>query len=442
MNILAGFGLRRTRRRRPAHGRAGRGEPVCERLEPRLALSTFVVAAEGDDAAAGSEAAPFRSIQRGLDAARSPGDTVLVRSGRYAERVVFRAGGNAAGGPVTLAGFPGERPVIDATGVPGPSENVVTIRQLNHVVVRGLEIVGNEASEGGAAVSVSGTGTNIEIRDNLIHGLRGENSMAIAVFGTRRLPIRNLTIAGNEVYDAMPAPSEAIVVSGNVAGFGVTGNHVHDVNNIGIDIIGGERDVHRTAVPRNGVVSGNVVERARADYGGGFAAGIYVDGARQLRIEGNTCTGNDLGIEVAAEHRGFDAVGVRVTGNTIRDNEKAGLVFGGFDRRVGRTRSCVFSGNLISGNDTLGAGFGQVWIQHAHDTLVQDNDIVAGADGLLVTADPGGPRNRLDLNRYRLPAGTTAPSFRWAGRTFTTLAAYVAATRNDRRSTLVTADAG
>ena len=198
--------------------------------------------------------------------------------------------------------------------------------------------------------------------------------------------------------------------SGNVAGFAVTGNRVHDVNNIGIDVIGGERDVHPTAFPRDGIVSGNVVERARSNYGGGYAAGIYVDGGRRLRITGNTCTENDLGIEIASENRGFDAVAVAVTGNTIRDNEKAGLVFGGYDRQVGRTRSCVFSGNLIVGNDTLGVGYGQVWIQYARDNVVRDNVIVAAAGGRLVTADPGGPTNRLDSNQYSVPAGAAGNS--------------------------------
>ena len=66
----------------------------------------------------------------------------------------------------------------------------------------------------------------------------------------------------------------------------VTNNHVHDVNNIGIDFIGGERSICKDIgkVARNGICSGNRVERARSNYGGGFAAGIYVDGARDIKI--------------------------------------------------------------------------------------------------------------------------------------------------------------
>lgn len=422
--------------RRRAKGRCRPASPSCEWLESRRALATFHVASGGDDRADGSDAAPFRSIQRGLDAAVRPGDTVLVHEGLYAERVVFRAGGSERGGPVTLAAFPGVRPVIDVGGMAGGTENAVTIRDLDHVVVRGLEIIGNEAREGGAAVWVDGAGTGIEIRDNVIHDLRGVNSMGIAVFGTRRAPIRNLTIAGNVIHDVAAAPSEALVVNGNVTGFTVADNWVHDINNIGIDVIGGERDVHRSAVPRDGLIVGNRVERARSNYGGGFAAGIYVDGARRIRVEGNTCIGNDLGIEVGAEHRGFDALRVTVTGNTIRGNEKAGLVFGGYGPGVGRTRLAVFAGNVIAGNDTLGSSYGQVWIQHASDTVVRDNDVESGADGILLTVEPAARRNRLEGNRYRLGPGAAAPMFRWRDRVFTSLDAFTAGTGQDHRSTL------
>ena len=424
------------RRRARDARRAASTLPSFERLESRQVLATFHVTLGGDDLANGSDTAPFRSIQRGLDAALEPGDTVLVHEGRYAERVVFRAGGSVRGGAVTLAAAPGERPVIDVGGLAGGSENVVTIHDLGHVVVRGLEIVGNEAHEGGAAVWVSGAGAAIEIRDNVIHDLRGVNSMGIAVFGTRRAPIRNLTIAGNVIHDVEAAPSEALVVNGNVAGFTIADNHVHDVNNIGIDVIGGERDVHPSAVPRDGLVSDNRVERARSSYGGGFAAGIYVDGARRIRIEDNTCIGNDLGIEVGAEHRGFDALRITVTGNTIRGNEKAGLVFGGYGPGVGRTRLSVFAGNVIAGNDTLGSGHGQIWIQHASGNVVRDNDVESGADGVLLTVEPAARGNRLDANRYALGGGAVQPSFRWRGRAFASLGAFTAATGQDRRATL------
>jgi hypothetical protein len=87
--------------RRRAKGRChpASSSPSFERLESRQVLATFHVTVGGDDLANGSETAPFRSIQRGLDAALEPGDTVLVHEGRYAERVAFRAGAASEAGP-------------------------------------------------------------------------------------------------------------------------------------------------------------------------------------------------------------------------------------------------------------------------------------------------------------------------------------------------------
>ena len=56
-------------------------------------------------------------------------------------------------------------------------------------------------------------------------------------------PISDLVIDGNEIYDCEPATSEALTLNGNVDGFAVTNNVVRDVNNIGIDFIGGETDI-------------------------------------------------------------------------------------------------------------------------------------------------------------------------------------------------------
>ena len=63
----------------------------------------------GSDANPGSIGLPFRTIQRGVNAA-APGDWVLVRGGTYDETVTTAAGG------VTLAGYPGESAKNDHVG--------------------------------------------------------------------------------------------------------------------------------------------------------------------------------------------------------------------------------------------------------------------------------------------------------------------------------------
>ena len=70
-----------------------------------------------------------------------------------------------------------------------------------------------------------------------------------------------MTISGNEVYDCKLGSSESVVVNGNVGGFAITRNSIHDNNNIGIDVIGyeGKASDPSVDVARDGVVSDNLV---------------------------------------------------------------------------------------------------------------------------------------------------------------------------------------
>ena len=71
---------------------------VAMLMAPIALAETFHVSPAGDDRAAGTAAAPFRTVQRGAEAAQ-PGDTVLVASGIYRERVAPPRGG-ADGKPI------------------------------------------------------------------------------------------------------------------------------------------------------------------------------------------------------------------------------------------------------------------------------------------------------------------------------------------------------
>ena len=70
----------------------------------------FYVATNGSDENPGSEAKPFRTIQRAASVVRA-GDTILVRGGVYSEHVVMRFSGQE-GKPIVLKNHPGEKPVI------------------------------------------------------------------------------------------------------------------------------------------------------------------------------------------------------------------------------------------------------------------------------------------------------------------------------------------
>lgn len=67
---------------------------------------TFYVSPQGDDAAAGSAEAPWKTIKRGVKGL-SAGDTLVVMSGEYCETVNLSTLNGLEGKPVTISGRPG-----------------------------------------------------------------------------------------------------------------------------------------------------------------------------------------------------------------------------------------------------------------------------------------------------------------------------------------------
>lgn len=352
----------------------------------------------------------FATIQGALDAAQ-PGDVVEVAAGTWFEHIEFPASGSP-GQPITLRGASGTRPILDGTGVSG--ENLVLIDSKSHLRLQGFEIRNLLGANDASGIRILGAGRDLEIRDNRIHNIRGNDAMGITVYGTEATPIEDLVIDGNEIYDCDPARSEALTLNGNVRAFEITNNLVRDVNNIGIDMIGGETDIQPdpSLVVREGVVRGNTVLRANSIYEGGFAGGIYVDGGREIVIENNRVAESDLGIEIGAENAGTVAENITVRNNVFHGNERAGLVFGGFEAAVGRVRNSVFRGNTLFGNNTVGengqgtyfvgGGIGEIWVQFSENNTVEGNLVVAGEENVFVGSfDPGSSvNNTFDYNLF------------------------------------------
>jgi parallel beta-helix repeat protein len=103
---------------------------------------TYYVSPEGDDTAAGNDAAHWRTLQRAADALR-PGDTVIVRAGTYAGFVLGgqKPLGATADSPVTFLAEPGA--IIDSRNARTP--NGIDLQTgCHYVTIKGFTI--NNAS--------------------------------------------------------------------------------------------------------------------------------------------------------------------------------------------------------------------------------------------------------------------------------------------------------
>lgn len=357
-------------------------------------LSTLVQGAEryvsptGTAGNPGTEASPW-SAAHAVTAAQ-PGDVVYFRSGTYSSRLNITVNGTATQ-PIVFREYPGETPVFDMNAVTptGANGSIIRMNNRSHITVQGLTLQNWRTSNDAVTVvgiEITGSGSGVRLLGNTLHHIEQNNAVlgnfdanghGIVVYGTGSTPISNLVIDGNHLYSLRLGASEALVVNGNVTGFKVNNNVVHDCNNIGIDFIGYEGISSDPAQDRarNGVCSGNTVYGIDSSFnpaydgdfttGGGdkSAAGIYVDGGTNIIIERNVVHSCNFGVELASEDPDGLTDQITLRNNLLHHNQQAGLIMGGYDRNRGSTQNCLIANNTFFQNGTFNAGGGQIQCQ-------------------------------------------------------------------------------
>ena len=375
-----------------------------------------VAAGGSDEAGSGTQDAPFATVSH---AARTmPGSLIIVHEGVYGpielgpdcsgsegsptviraaelETAVFKAAeADSAAVSATTGHTAYDRAAEEEPSEEYEEEDRVCISLINvcHISLEGLETEGG--THGITYLSTREAGenplTDISIRNCTVHGVRGIHG--INVYACNDLaPVTDLTIEGCEVYDCECGSSESLVLNGNIDGFLIAGNKIHDNNNIGIDMIGfegwakhpddatgnpdgtaaGSRNPYDADQVRNGICRDNVVYN-----------GIYVDGGRDIEICNNFIFNCDIGLEVATEHSPddnelFKVSGVRVHDNVIADcNGWTGICFGGYDKDLGFTEDCEFDHNTLVDNAA------QIGVQRSRNNRIHSNLIIGGETGV------------------------------------------------------------
>jgi hypothetical protein len=385
-----------------------------------------------------------------------------VRGGTYYERLTFPASGSAAGGYITLENFPGEHVLLSGQNAPsddiGFGQNMIQIENKSYLKVSGLEIAydrGVSVHDDAYGIRIDGSGSNIQILNNTVHDITGKVTSTsdglnfgyagagIHVYGSSlTASYSHVTLSGNTIYNCQPGDdsTETMTVNGNVTRFTIDHNIIHDDNNIGIDMIGGEADVFgepdgtlNLPVARDGKCDDNRVFNIHANYGDGFAGGIYVDGGKNIVVQGNHVSSSDLGIEVGCENHGYVASGIAVRDNIIDLNTQGGLVFGGYDNTVGRVDDCTFTNNTLYHNDTTNQGDGEVWIQFADNNVLENNIIYSTSQDLLINSQ----YNTDNISKYNLlfcDDGADNAQFTWGGTSYSSFSSYQAGSGQDQSS--------
>jgi hypothetical protein len=445
------------------------------------------VSTKGSDSNPGTIGAPWLTIQHAANSV-SAGATVYVFGGVYNESVNFPASGTTSA-PITFESYPGQTAVIDGTGVscctsnPPSSGNdtqgLINIVNQSYLVLAGFEIRDFTTSNPAytpAGVWITGSGTGIQLLNNLLHNIttsseENGNAFGIAVYGTSQTPISHLVISGNEVYSLKTGNSESVNVDGNVTNFAITNNLVHDNDNIGIDAIGyeGVGPVgHDEAM--YGEIRGNTIYNISGIHNAGEgnsydADGVYCDGCAYVTVEDNLIHNVDYGIEVASEHKICQSTGteysssgtigegsspcngryVTVRNNVVYDSNACGISIGGYANNVGGSAHVVIVNNTLYNNNTQNQA-GEFQIQYhsgkAQANIFENNLVYAGAQNVWInsfvepsTSYPAPPAT-LNRNLYYSAAGyAEGTSIFWAGASsYKSYSAYQSAAGEDANS--------
>jgi len=420
---------------------------VCATSSTIAFGATYHVATSGKDTNDGSSSKPWKTIQHACDAA-AKGDNVLVHAGKYVGAVIVRRS-------MTLSAAPGEHPVIDGTGVVIPSDSaaLVLVKDLDAVTVSGFEIANYVTTNSGlvpCGILVSGKADKIKLLGNKVHHIQNNGSSAgsinafgIAIYGNSKAgAITNLLIDGNEIYDTKTGNSETLTVNGNVNGFQVSNNYVHDVDNIGIDCIGfeGTSPIAGQDFARSGLVTANRIVNVTSYNNIAYhkersADGLYVDGGSDIILERNTVTGADIGIEVTSEHSGKYAERVTVRSNLVTASNTVGLSIGGYDHTRGGTKTCTFVNNTLYGNDTKQSGCGEFQIQfNTSGNVFENNILFATKQGVLIysVTGAGSAIGLKDTRNLYFTLGD--PTWVWNGKTYSSLPTFAKGSGGDATS--------
>jgi hypothetical protein len=299
---------------------------------------SVVVDPNGNDAAAGTDAAPLRTIQAALTRV-GPGDRILIRNGTY------DGGGGAAvriqgingrhGAPITLIPYPGHRPVFRGGGW-----QIVHVLNSSHIELHGFHI------EGTANTDRQPT-TGIDIEDSHHVKVQGAVIRDTGGGGINGMRSDHVWIEGNAIIGTSrwnPYQTSAISLfqsthrggGPNLDSFQnyIVGNVAHHNENL-------------APGPQGKVTDGNC---------------IIIDSSQDTGYRGRTLISNNVcaanggrGINVT---RSGDVVAVN---NTLINNVRSNAIHadGGGEIFAGQSHDLIFRNNLVM--PTRPNGGNNVW---------------------------------------------------------------------------------
>jgi hypothetical protein len=282
---------------------------------------TYYVATTGNDANPGTEAQPFRNINRGVRGLQ-PGDTLYVKSGTYGESLYNTIpGGTSWSAPVTVAAYPGHTVTLK----PPAGDRVLHFEGSNthHIVIDGFIVDAANVIYDAVKITYGSTG-------GAAHHIRLQNSH-----------VRN-------------APTQGILVS-----IGSDGNEFLNLNVYD----NGTTDFHHGFYITS---ANNLVERSAVYRNAGWGVHVYSQGKQTANY--NTIRSNRIYDNARVGARGWGVILSSGRGNIAYNN----LIWGnngGIQVDYGASDTKIYNNTIYSNK----RGYGILIASRSSQAIVQNN---------------------------------------------------------------------
>jgi hypothetical protein len=307
-----------------------------------IAQQTYYVSPTGDDFSLTPTNinTPWKTFNKACNTAMA-GDKVFFRGGIYSEKYINFVNSGLPNNYIQFENYAAEIPIFKGGNV---AAYFIFIENKNYIKIKGLQfrqLLGANS----VGIKVTGSSHHIQITKCKISELYfSSNALAVPTPSENVSPlvfcgsdninaINNILVDSCEISNCRTGYTEALTLVGNVTDFVVSNNRINNTGNIGIVAAGFYNWCNASplyAQARNGFIKGNIVENCRSL--AAIAAGIYVDGGRNIVVEQNIAKNGQRGFQINCENQyniaGASADSVIVRNNLSFNNSRGGIGLG------------------------------------------------------------------------------------------------------------------
>ena len=314
----------------------------------------YVSTAGNDITGDGSSTNPWRSIQKGVNMI-GPGDTLIVKSGRYTEEVQISNKNGTSENWITIKAETKGTVVVDANGFTNTWAGIFRLDASSYIRISGF-ICRNITSHG---IFICGYGNHdIRIDNNTIRNCSSSGIYCYRGINDSSHWIQNVVIDYNYMTELNNNNSgtywsqEGLSFSG-VRGFNVHHNRIEKCNKETVDLKGGTGygSFHHNIINNTHYTT----YQGKTNWGSSLF-GLYIDGywktAQNISIYNNLIYGNTTGIwcNTGEQTTGLSR-NITLYNNIINlsqhNSEKPdGLIIGGYNRHI--YNICIYSNTIYT----------------------------------------------------------------------------------------------